>query len=87
VTNRAWKAAKLTAIGMGLVVASALVTGVVVANRPGHESAERAATPAAAAPAVSSQPATPDASGASGGEPYAPCMWSLQDAGPPCHAP
>ena len=43
-TNYGWNSAKLTAIGMGLVVASALVTGVMVANRPGHE--PRAKSPA-----------------------------------------
>jgi hypothetical protein len=37
-----WNAVTLTAIGMGLAVASALVTGVMVANRPGHESEPRA---------------------------------------------
>ena len=37
-----WNAVRLTAIGMGLAVASALVTGVVVANRPGPESESRA---------------------------------------------
>jgi len=37
-----WSSAKLTAIGMGLVVAGALVTGIMVANPPGHESEPRA---------------------------------------------
>ena len=37
-TNYRWNSAKLTALGMGLVVASALVTGVMVANRPGPAS-------------------------------------------------
>lgn len=45
-TNYGWNFAKLTVIGMGLVLASALVTGVVVANRPGHESEPRAESPA-----------------------------------------
>jgi hypothetical protein len=34
-TNYGWNSARLTAIGMGLVVASALVTGVMVADRLG----------------------------------------------------
>lgn len=41
-TNYGWNAAKLTVIGMGLVVASALVTGVMVANRPGYASQPKA---------------------------------------------
>ena len=44
--NYGWNFAKLTAIGMGLVVASALVTGVVMANRSGQESEPRAESPA-----------------------------------------
>ena len=45
-TNYRWNSAKLTAIGMSLVVASALVTGVRVATRPGHGSEPRAESPA-----------------------------------------
>ena len=37
-TNHGWNSGKLTAIGMGLVVAGALVTGVMVADRPGQAS-------------------------------------------------
>jgi hypothetical protein len=86
VTNGAWRAAKLTAIGIGLVVASALVTGVVVAKRLGHESLEQSVTPAAVVRSASSQP-TPNASGASGGKPDPPCTWSPHEDSPSCSAP
>jgi hypothetical protein len=42
VTPNRWHSAKLTAIGIGLVAATALVTGVMVANRPGYASGPRA---------------------------------------------
>lgn len=85
-TNRAWRTAKLMVIGLGLVVASAFVTGVVVAKRLGHEFLEQSATPAAAAPATSSRP-TPHASGVSVGVPDPPCTWSPHEDSPPCSAP
>jgi hypothetical protein len=85
VTNCARRAAKLTVIGLGLVVASALVIGVV-ANRLGHESLQQSVTPAAAARSAPSRP-TPNARGASGGEPDPPCTWSPHENSPPCNAP
>jgi len=44
--NNPWK---LTAIGMALVAVTAIVTGLVVANRVGHENDRRADAPAASA--------------------------------------
>lgn len=49
-TDNAWNPWKLTAIGIGLVVAVALVTGVVVANRSGSEPAVIKAEAPPAAP-------------------------------------
>jgi hypothetical protein len=60
-TNGSWKNPwKLTAIGMGLVVATVLVTGLVVANWSGRESDKRVVdvSPGRAAPRVATSPAT-----------------------------
>src|SRR5260370_19477692 len=46
-TSTGWNPRKMTAIGLGLVVATALITGVVVANRSGYEGTQKAVTSAA----------------------------------------
>ncbi len=46
-TSTGWNPRKMTAIGLGLVVATALITGVVVANRSGDEGTQKAVTSAA----------------------------------------
>lgn len=80
--KRAWNAATLTVIGIALLIVCLLVTGVMVANRPGHAYVGRAPIPGATLPPASSQPATPAASG----EADEPCP-SLHDTSSPCHAP
>jgi hypothetical protein len=42
-TSTAWNPWKITAIGLGLVVATAFITGVVVANRSGNGGAQKVA--------------------------------------------
>ena len=42
-----WNPWKITAIGLGLVVATAVITGVVVANWSGHEGTQKLSTSAA----------------------------------------
>ena len=44
-----WNPWKMTAIGLGLVVSAALITGVVVANWSGHERTQKVAASAASA--------------------------------------
>ena len=59
-TNESWKNPwKLTAIGMALVIATVLVTGLVVANWSGRESAKQVVdvTPNRAAPRGATSPA------------------------------
>ena len=46
-TSAGWNPWKMTAIGLGLVVATALITGVVVANRSGYEGTQKGGTAAA----------------------------------------
>jgi hypothetical protein len=61
--NESWKNPwKLTAIGMALVIATALVTGLVVANWSGGESNKKVVN-VAAAPRVATSPAAPTAAG------------------------
>ena len=48
-TNIGWNPWKMTAIGLGLVVSAALITGVVVANWSGHERTQKVAASAASA--------------------------------------
>ena len=43
-TSTEWNPWKMTAIGLGLVVAAALITGVVVANWSGHEGTQKVVT-------------------------------------------
>ena len=43
-TSTEWNPWKMTAIGLGLVVAAALITGVVVANWSGHEGPQKVVT-------------------------------------------
>ena len=47
-TDQRWNPWKMTAIGLGLVVATAVVTGVVVANRSGGERERKVQTPRSA---------------------------------------
>jgi hypothetical protein len=56
---------KLTAIGMALVIATVLVTGLVVANWSGRESDKKVVdvTPGRAAPSVATSPAAPTTAG------------------------
>lgn len=59
-TNGSWKNPwKLTAIGMGLVIATVLVTSLVVANWSGRESDKRVVevSPGPAAPRMATSPA------------------------------
>lgn len=60
--NNPWK---LTAIGMALVIATVLVTGLVVANWSGRESDKQGVdvSPARTAPRVATSPAAPTAAG------------------------
>jgi hypothetical protein len=60
--NDPWK---LTAVGMALVIATVIVTGLVVANWGGMESDKKAVdvTPGRATPRVATSPAAPTASG------------------------
>lgn len=46
-TSTGWNPWKLTAIGLGLVVVTALISGVVVANWRGHEGTQKVVTSAA----------------------------------------
>jgi len=46
-TSTGWNPWKMTAIGLGLVVVTALITGVVVANRSGYEGTQKGGTSAA----------------------------------------
>jgi hypothetical protein len=65
-TNESWKNPwKLTAIGMALVIATVLVTGLVVANWSGTESDKKVVdvSPGPAAPRVATSPAAPTAAG------------------------
>ena len=48
-TSTGWNPWKMTAIGLGLVVSAALITGVVVANWSGHERTQTVAASAASA--------------------------------------
>jgi len=64
--NESWKNPwKLTAIGMALVIATVLVTGLVVANWSGRESDRKVVdvSPGRAAPRVAASPAAPRAAG------------------------
>jgi len=60
--NNPWK---LTAVGMALVIATVVVTGLVVANWGGRESDKKAVdvSPGRATPRVATSPAAPTASG------------------------
>ena len=61
-TNGSWKNPwKLTTIGMALVIATALATGLVVANWSGGQSDKKAVdvAPGRAAPRVAASPAAP----------------------------
>ena len=49
-TSTGWNPWKMTAIGLGLVVVTALITGVVVANRSGYEGTQKGATAVVAPP-------------------------------------
>lgn len=65
-TNGSWKNPwKLTTIGMALVIATALATGLVVATWSGGQSDKKAVdvTPGRAAPRVAASPAAPTAAG------------------------
>lgn len=65
-TNESWKNPwKLTAIGMALVIATVLVTGLVVANWSGRESDKKLVdvSPGRAAPRVATSPVAPTAAG------------------------
>jgi hypothetical protein len=65
-TNESWKNPwKLTAIGMALVIATVLVTGLVVANWKGQDSNKKVVdvTPGRAAPRAATAPAAPTAAG------------------------
>jgi hypothetical protein len=65
-TNESWKNPwKLTAIGMALVIATVLVTGLVVANWGGAESAKKVVdvSPGRSAPRVATSPAAQTAAG------------------------
>jgi hypothetical protein len=71
-TNGSWKNPwKLTAIGMGLVVATVLVTSLVVANWSGRESDKRVVdvSPGRAAPRMATSPATGIATSPAAGVP------------------
>jgi hypothetical protein len=64
--NDSWKNPwKLTAVGMGLVIATVLVTGLVVANWRGQDSDKKVVdvTPGRAAPRSATAPAAPTAAG------------------------
>jgi hypothetical protein len=64
--NESWKNPwKLTAIGMALVIATVLVTGLVVANWSGTEGDKKVVdvSPGSAAPRVAASSAAPTASG------------------------
>ena len=65
-TDESWKNPwKLTAIGMALVIATVLVTGLVVANWSGRDTDKKVVdvSPGRAAPRVASSPAAPTAAG------------------------
>src|ERR1700730_3950176 len=65
-TNETWKNPwKLTAIGMALVIATVLVTGLVVANWSGRQSDKKVVdvSPGRAAPLVATSPAGPTSAG------------------------
>lgn len=64
--SESWKNPwKLTAMGMGLVIATVFVTGLVVANWSGSESGKKVVDvgPGRAAPSVAASPAAPTAAG------------------------
>jgi hypothetical protein len=64
--NESWKNPwKLTAVGMALVIATVLVTGLVVANWKGQDSDKKAVdvTPGRTAPRSATAPAAPTAAG------------------------
>jgi hypothetical protein len=54
-TSTGWNPWKLTAIGLGLVVATAFITGIVVANRSSNEDALKVGTSAATTKARGAQ--------------------------------
>src|SRR6266436_7423446 len=57
-----WQPWKMTAIGMALVILTAVITGIVVANWTGREAERNAAAPGATSspsPSASSQPVAP----------------------------
>src|SRR5689334_6612245 len=60
-TGTGWNPWKLTAIGLGLAVAVALITGVVVANWSGHAATQTVATPSSATPKTRVAQITPAA--------------------------
>jgi hypothetical protein len=65
-TNESWKNPwKLTAIGMALVIATVLVTGLVVANWSGSERDKKVVdvSPGGTAPRVATSPTAPTATG------------------------
>jgi len=65
-TNESWKNPwKLTAVGMALVIATVVVTGLVVANWGGRESDKKAVdvSPGRATPRVATSPAAPTTAG------------------------
>ena len=58
--DQGWNPWKLTAIGLGLAVITAVVTGVVVANWSGRDVEHKAETPSGATrPATTAQSSTP----------------------------
>jgi hypothetical protein len=60
VADQSWNPWKLTAIGLGLAVITAVVTGVVVANWSGRDVEHKAETPGGATrPATTAQSSTP----------------------------
>jgi hypothetical protein len=58
VAEQGWNPWKMTAIGLGLVVSTAVVTGVVVANWWGRDVERKAETPSVTAPSASTQSAS-----------------------------
>jgi len=61
VADQGWNPWKMTAIGLGLAVITAVVTGVVVANWSGPDVKHKAETPSVAArPAATARSTTPD---------------------------
>ena len=78
---------KLTAIGMGLVVVVAVITGVVVANWSGHEVENKTQAPAAATLPASTHPGTRVASAPVTPRPVAAAPSQPQPAALPSQAP